>query len=769
MRICFVLFGVMLGTAPVLASPNGAPAPMLVLVDHGLPRAVLVLPAQPTPLEQQAADELRADVKKISGAELPIVHAGDDLAGRTPIRLGRAAGDAAIDPIREKGQPDAFVVKVDRSGASLRGLTDRGTLFAAYEVLEQLGVRWFMPGELGTVMPEADTLELKAQDDVQVPAFAMRQLSLPGADSPWGQHTRLGGDYFPSAHGIPPFKGSAAKRLFKEHPEYFALVDGKRSPKQIDVANPQVLKLTVAAVKDFFRKNPDAPWIGMGPNDGDGFSEDPVSMALDGDDRDSFASAPSMTDRYIWFFNHVLEGIHDEFPDKKIAFYIYADYVRPPVRYTPDPRIVGALAPITLCRVHGPGNPVCPEKSYYAWLIGAWSKKLSTVYDRGYWFNLADPGFPFIMVHRLRHQIPLAHKLGIAGWRVETAPKWASETPSLYIAAKLMWNPDADVDALMQDFYDKFYGPAAEPMGAYTQLMIDALANGDYHTGGAFDMPLLYPAALRDKARALLDRAAASAGDGVFAKRVALTRKSFDYLQAFIDMLDQRNRGDFKSAKASLDRLEAIQHDLLTGYDVPMLHEHAATRYMARFWSPAVEQGYARTTPDGDPGGELVAMLDDRWRFLTDPQGLGESIDYQRADDIGGNWQTIKTSSASWSDQGLRYDTGLAWYRQRVEIPASFKGRRVFLWFGGVDEKAKVWVNGKPVGISPGSAFLPFEFDATDAVTAGEDNTVAVLIDNQHLDELGTGGITAPVMFYAPSAGEHAELHNVKPLGTTFP
>ena len=86
------------------------------------------------------------------------------------------------------------------------------------------------------------------------------------------------------------------------------------------------------------------------------------------------------------------------------------------------------------------------------------------LYDRGYWSNLADPGFPFIIVHRLRDEIPACHTLGVKGWRVETFPNYAPQFPSMYVAAKLMWNHQTDVDALLKDCYAKFFGPAAAPM-----------------------------------------------------------------------------------------------------------------------------------------------------------------------------------------------------------------------------------------------------------------------------------------------------------------
>jgi len=110
----------------------------------------------------------------------------------------------------------------------------------------------------------------------------------------------------------------------------------------------------------------------------------------------------------------------------------------------------------------------------------------------------------------------------------------------------------------------------------------------------------------------------------------------------------------------------------------------------------------------------------------------------------------------------------LAWYRQTVEVPQEFVGKRIFFWCGGADELAKVWLNGHNIGISHGAAFYPFELDATEAVRPGE-NVIVVCVSNQVVNELGTGGIVAPVLLYSPAAGKDAELENIRDLKPTFP
>jgi len=726
------------------------------LVKDGAARAVLVLPAIPEPDETEAARELAEHVRAMSGAELATAAANAIPDGLLPVRLGRAA-DAKLDAVvRRKGSDRAsFALVVSADGVSVRGLSAEGTLFGVYELLEQLGVRWFMPGEFGRVVPKRRTVELAVQRTVQVPSFKSRHLQTVGGQCgkhkwKWYRRVRLGGVAFPGCHGIRIGKADVATE-----PELFALVDGKRNRRQLCLSNPEVLRRAIETTKEHFRKHPDSPWVGMGPGDGGGFCECPRCKALDAGDYDPLYNHVSVTDRYVGFFNRVLAGISDEFPDKRVCFYAYHAYIRPPVKVKPDRRIVPAFAPIGYCRVHGMGNPVCPERDYLRGLYAAWTKLVPEVYERGYYFNLACPGFPFNKIHAIRDEVRLCKELGIAGWRVETMPHWGSMTPSIYLAAKLFWHAEADVDALKADFARAFFGPASAPMARYLERTIAALRDGNYHTGCSFNMPDFYHVALREQVRADLDEAARLAGESVYGRRVAAFRLTFDFLEHFVAMLERRNVFDFAGAQAALEKLRAVRQQAIE-HDPPLLYRRAAESYMKRFWAPCTEEGAARLKT-----GELVAGLPDVWAFRIDSTGAGEAFRWWLPELPETDWQRLRTKTASWSDQGLRYYKGVAWYRTRVLLPNQFQGRKVLLWFGGVDEKAKVWVNGKLLGESfaPGPglpgvprSFKPFEMDATDAVAFGEENVVVVKITNERLNELGTGGITAPVIFYTPKA-----------------
>ena len=760
----------------LLLSP--APLPAAVLVNNHQPAAILALPADPNDSEKLAARELTDHLEKISGAKLesttvnapdvPAFLAQSKAAGRIPIFLGRNVRDrltALLPPTAVRG---AFALEVTADAVLIAGI-EEGTHYGAIELLEQLGCRWFMPGDLGTVIPKLATVDVRTQQTAQSPSFASRHFQMPHRE--WQSRLRCGGVSFPGGHGLPAPKVSVDKTTRQidnpELAEFYALVKGQRTIRQHCVSNPKLVQFAIDHVRQQ-RKAGRGPVLGMGPNDGAGFCECAPCRALDGGDFDPFSNELSVTDRYIWFFNEVLKGVDAEYPDTKLAFYIYHSYMRPPKRWKPDPRIMGALAPIALDRVHGFSNPIAPEKSYARWLYQEWGKLLPELYDRGYWSNLADPGFPFIIVHRLRDEIPACHALGVKGWRVETFPNYAPQFPSMYIAGKLMWNHRADVDALLKDCHEKFFGPAAAPMGAYLTLMDAALRDGDFTTGSAWDMPHFYPPALRAQARAHIQQATQLAPAGPdYAARVRVIGQTLAMLDAFNTMLDARTRVDFPTAKSELEKLDALATELMEMKPVAMVSAgrfSTYVNYMKRFYRPCTEQGFKRVTD----GNQLVAAAPDEWQFQIDPVKIGEDIGLWRAETTGGNWQKLKTSSTSWSNQGLRYYKGLAWYRTTVEIPAKHAGQRLFLWCGGVDEAAKVWLNGQHLGNSPGAAFYPFEMDATAAAKPGK-NTIVICVSNQIVNELGTGGLVAPVLLYAPAAGKDAKLENIRDLKPTFP
>src|SRR5690606_6900077 len=131
------------------------------------------------------------------------------------------------------------------------------------------------------------------------------------------------------AHGLGP------KFDREKEPHLFYHENGKPT-QQEKVSEPEVLRRVIEHWRANLAANPDLDYINVGPHDGAGFGSDP----WDADDFDPFMGAVGTTDRYVKFFNLILEDLQKDYPNVGLAFYAYTQEMRPPVREKPNPKIM---------------------------------------------------------------------------------------------------------------------------------------------------------------------------------------------------------------------------------------------------------------------------------------------------------------------------------------------------------------------------------------------------------------------------------------------
>ena len=218
-----------------------------------------------------AAAELNGIFARAFGSKLPVVDV--PTPGKTSIFLGdcRASRDAGIDV---SGLPrDAFTVKVEKGRVFIAGKDDptcdlekdfvgagrvlnreHATLFGVYHFLERhLGVRFYFPGDIGTVVPRTSGADLPVGTETRSPVFAVRSIYFQGdgavpdekgaaSRNSWKAlawlRLRLQTQSIPCCHGQRGF--SFPERFHKTHPEYFALLKRDKKTLKRDVAEHQV-------------------------------------------------------------------------------------------------------------------------------------------------------------------------------------------------------------------------------------------------------------------------------------------------------------------------------------------------------------------------------------------------------------------------------------------------------------------------------------------------------------------------------------------------
>ncbi|MBE2270495.1 MAG: beta-galactosidase, partial [Anaerolinea sp.] len=133
-----------------------------------------------------------------------------------------------------------------------------------------------------------------------------------------------------------------------------------------------------------------------------------------------------------------------------------------------------------------------------------------------------------------------------------------------------------------------------------------------------------------------------------------------------------------------------------------------------------------------------VCDLGGFWDFRFDPDDVGLSANWS----FGFADSQPIAVTASWNDQFAesRDNFSIGWYQTRFTVPQLWSGQRVFLRFDAVNYLADVWLNGDSLGGHEGG-FLPFAFDITDRLKAGENRLVVRVDGDLAVDRVPPGKV----------------------------
>ncbi|MFH1741460.1 MAG: hypothetical protein ABIH23_20840, partial [bacterium] len=139
----------------------------IILVEKGVPRFQLALNENPEPDEELAATEFCHYVERMSGA---IFQRVSKTAKEPKLVLGIADGGG------KKLGPEECLIEMSGKDLHILGGSARATLWAVYGILHELGCRWYIPGEIGEVVPTRKTLTINGEKRVDSPDFPFRQI-----------------------------------------------------------------------------------------------------------------------------------------------------------------------------------------------------------------------------------------------------------------------------------------------------------------------------------------------------------------------------------------------------------------------------------------------------------------------------------------------------------------------------------------------------------------------------------------------------------------
>ncbi|MCD6351416.1 MAG: DUF4838 domain-containing protein [Armatimonadetes bacterium] len=533
--------------------------PFVLWVEKGRPRATIVTDSFPTDAPPPAAI-LNEYIEKITGTKLPV--RAEPVGEGPTIYLGPRSGLPRISDARLKPRAeDTFTMFSIGRDLVLTGLNRLGTTYAVYAFLEEcLGCRWFWDSDSGAYWPTSQDLRVGQVRRTESPGFRIRWIGRGtwalanrmnvGTGHPdefkvkWFVHTFL--------NLVPPDK------YWKTHPEYYALHGGKREDPtdrsrqvQLCTSNPEVAQVAAQTIDELVQQDPSLRMVSVDPMDSQRFCECERCRALDEPDA---PYARSRSRRLLLFFNRVAALVAQRHPDLLLKSIAYHSYVAPPADPTLRVRDNVVLQFCHFeCHNHPLADPSCPaNRDFNRYLLG-WRNIARNVMMYEYYYKVSWLHLPWPIVHSLRRDIPYLHEHGIMGVASQYTWNFASNGLAYYVAAKLLWDSSLDVDALLEDFYQKAYAEAAGPMKEYHELLEDAAVKSGLHLAAQrpyAEAVKLFTPELLSKLDDCLTRARAAVRDPRARQRVQMMAQGLQYTHMLVDYLATVDRVRRKAGSA---------------------------------------------------------------------------------------------------------------------------------------------------------------------------------------------------------------------------
>lgn len=597
--------GIMLGGIAIL--PNYACSGKLMSDDklniEGRKDYTIVLPTKACSIEKEAAKQLQQYLSKRSKTALPIEEEGE-YKGKNAIYIGNTNYAKGRDIDFEKIEKDGYIFKRFDNNLIIAGGSQNGVLYGVYSLLESIGFRKYTADD-DVQIPAGNEITL-AQNDVIVPYIKYRTTSYYDAGNPeyaswhklssrdiWGLFVHT----FEVL--IPP------EKYGKTHPEYFSLINGKRNPvTQLCLSNEEVFDTLVTELKKRIAENPKATYWSVSQNDNDKYCQCESCTKLN----EKYGGVPSGS--IIWFVNKVAR----EFPDKVISTLAYWYSRAAPGNITIEPNVN-----IMLCNIESTRErPVFDTDPAFTSDLQDWGKISLDILIWDYNIQFANPVSPFPNLHTIGPNIKFYTNNNVRSLFMQaTGQKGEFGHLRAYLICKLMWNPNADPNTIINDFLNGYYGAAGPYIGQYIDTMRQSLLKNDFKLeifGDPRDaMDDYLSADMMQEYNRLFDQAE----EAVETNPQLLTRVQVARLPLMIAEIQI-------AGQVKIDKPRSFYKHAINGRVVP---KQEMKTMVNRFVERAKEAGIVRI-------GERAITIDDYWenfkRIYTKMDEMGETISFNK-------------------------------------------------------------------------------------------------------------------------------------------
>lgn len=564
---------------------------------------------------------------------------------------------------------DAIALLREADTIFLAGSNDQSHYYAAIELLNRFGCRWYMPGAFGECIPEHQSLSLDELEYAYASPFEVRTYWVSWMGDRAGYEEFAHRNFYNLVR--PGGGGShALDRYLKDLPEGTALTD------------PSTALLVAEKLRAKYAKGEP---LSLGISDAIQRGRAAQDLEISGRLQDKYFLTTAWTDVVATFYNQVCRQLKEWEPESRseIAFLAYTNVTLPPQRVEKlvEP-LICYLAPIDIDPNHAMDDPRSPARLDYRGAVEGWSRVMDgrvIIYDYDQamlvWRPIPNPSHQVV-----EREVKIYRDIGILGFSTESRHAFSTTFLNLHFRGQLYWNPDYSVRAGLEEFYPKFYGPDAEVFKDYWGEIYRAWETTRVTEHEHLALSAIYTPELVSRLAQIVKPLQATN------ERVRFTLLGFDFLNSYTQMWQAAaSDGDYSRAIEFGRRASEARDALLemsAQFDTPA----ARIKVRGPAWLPGEIEQYE----------QLAALSRKRmtplfWKFRADPHDHGLWRNWARPG-AQADWAEVRTdlylqAQQEWTES----PGGFAWYAVEVEVPRGVDR----LMFPGLFNQAWLYLDGQ--------------------------------------------------------------------------
>jgi hypothetical protein len=429
---------------------------------------LIVIPSKADSIEIKAAQQLQRYLFEMSNENLSIV-GENDYTGKNALFLGQTKYAQSLNMPLDELKEDGYVFKEAGNNFIIAGGDGKGVLYGVYDFLESLGCRKYTSS--CTYIPQKKTIKLP-NDTVFIPQIVYRTTSYSDTRNPeyadwhklssrneWGLFVHTFNTL------VPP------SEYLETHPEYYSLRNGKRLPTQLCLSNPEVADVLIRNLRKEIEKRPTLKYWSVSQNDNDMYCLCDHCLELN---RKYGGEANRNSGSMIHFVNKVAQA----FPDRMISTLAYWYTRKAPDNIIPEPNVN-----IMLCNIESKRHrPVFETDTAVSRDLRNWGALAKDILIWDYNIQFSNLVSPFPNLHTIKPNLDFFTENHVNAFFMQSNSQIGGEMAELraYLISKLLWNPDADDNAIINDFVNGYYGAGGQYIRQYIDAMRKALLESDY-------------------------------------------------------------------------------------------------------------------------------------------------------------------------------------------------------------------------------------------------------------------------------------------------